>query len=186
MLKPKQLFINIYFNVCVKRVYPHKTNNNIMFRYEKIQKNLFSVPFAMIEFESPAVINCAVNKSKQFAILKINIFSRTSTLRLRQNGRERAISMVQTGITHQAIIDHFIVSRIAISSLMIRLLQTGRTNDIPCSDRPRMTSQPQDRYLRLIHHRNHMIRAGDTTRRTPGLANVRISGQTDRRRLPES
>jgi hypothetical protein len=26
----------------------------------------------------------------------------------------------------------------------------------------------------------------DTARRTPGLANVRISGQTDRRRLPES
>jgi hypothetical protein len=26
MLKPKQLFIIIYVNVCVKRVYPHKTN----------------------------------------------------------------------------------------------------------------------------------------------------------------
>ena len=28
MLKPKQLFIIIYVNVCVKRVY-HKANNNI-------------------------------------------------------------------------------------------------------------------------------------------------------------
>jgi hypothetical protein len=36
MLKPKQLFIIIYVNVCVKRVYPHKTNDNILFRYGKI------------------------------------------------------------------------------------------------------------------------------------------------------
>ena len=36
MLKPKQLFIIIYVNVCVKRVYSHKTNNNILFRYGKI------------------------------------------------------------------------------------------------------------------------------------------------------
>ena len=73
MLKPKQLFININFNVCVKRVHPHKTNNNILFRYEKIPKSQFSVPFAMIElaFKSHEVINCAVIKSKQFAILEI-------------------------------------------------------------------------------------------------------------------
>ena len=52
MLKPKQLFIIIYINVCVKRVYPHKTNNNILFRYGKIPEIQFSVPmieFAMIE-----------------------------------------------------------------------------------------------------------------------------------------
>jgi hypothetical protein len=30
MLKPKQLFIIIYVNVWVKRVYLHKTNNNIL------------------------------------------------------------------------------------------------------------------------------------------------------------
>jgi hypothetical protein len=30
MLKPKQLFIIIYVNVCVKRVYPHKTNNTMI------------------------------------------------------------------------------------------------------------------------------------------------------------
>ena len=49
-----------------------------------------------------------------------------------------------------------------------------------------MTSQRQDRYLRVIHLRNRIITDEDTARRTPGLANVRISGQTDRRRLPES
>jgi hypothetical protein len=38
MLKPKQLLIIIYVNVCVKRVYPHKANNNILFALRKLQK----------------------------------------------------------------------------------------------------------------------------------------------------
>jgi transposase len=51
--------------------------------------------------------------------------------RLRQNDRERALGMVQAGMTHQAVADHFNVSRMTISRLMIRLRQTGRTNDRP-------------------------------------------------------
>ena len=57
---------------------------------------------------------------------------------------------------------------------MIRLRQTGRTNDRPLNGRPGVTSQRQEIYLRLIHLRNRMITAEDTTRITPGLANVRI------------
>ena len=50
-----------------------------------------------------------------------------------------------------------------------------------------MTSQRQNRYFRIIHPRNRIITAEDITRRiTPGLANVRMSGQTVRRRLRES
>ena len=41
-------------------------------------------------------------------------------------------------MTHQAVADHFNVSRITISRLMIRLRQTGRTNDRLCSGRPRV------------------------------------------------
>ena len=44
MLKPKQVFINLYVNVCVERFYPHKANNNILFRYGKIPERKFSVP----------------------------------------------------------------------------------------------------------------------------------------------
>ena len=106
--------------------------------------------------------------------------------RLRQNDRERAVGMVQAGMTHQAVADHFNVSRITISRLMIRLRQTGRTNDRPHSGRPHVKSQPQNRYLRLIHLRDHMIMAEDIVRRTLGLANVRILDQTVRRRLRES
>jgi hypothetical protein len=43
LLKPKQLFIIIYVNVCVKHVYPQKTNNNILFRYGEIPESQFSV-----------------------------------------------------------------------------------------------------------------------------------------------
>jgi hypothetical protein len=52
MLKPKQLFIIMFVNVCVKRVYPHKTINNILFRYGIIPESKFVRPmieFAMIE-----------------------------------------------------------------------------------------------------------------------------------------
>jgi hypothetical protein len=90
MLKPKQLFIIIYVNVCVKCVYPHETNNNILFRIGKIPESKFSIPWSSLRWsnytlKSPAVINCAINKGKQFAILKIRIFTRTSMPRLRQN-----------------------------------------------------------------------------------------------------
>ena len=42
MLKPKQLSVIIYVKVSVKRVYPHKENNNILFRYGKIPESQFS------------------------------------------------------------------------------------------------------------------------------------------------
>ena len=80
----------------------------------------------------------------------------------------------------QGVTYHFNVSRITISRLTIRLRQTGRRND-----RPRVTSQNQDRHLLLIHLRNRIM-AEYTTRRTPALANVRISGRTVRRKLRES
>jgi hypothetical protein len=69
---------------------------------------------------------------------------------------------------------------------MIRLRQTCRTNGRPRNGRPRVTLQRQDRHLRLIHLRNRMITTVNTARRIPGLANVRMSGQTVRRRLHES
>jgi hypothetical protein len=66
--------------------------------------------------------------------------------RLRQNDRKRAVGIVQAGMAHQAFPDDFNVSRITILRLMINLRQTGRTNDRPHSDRPRVASQRQDRH----------------------------------------
>ena len=64
--------------------------------------------------------------------------------RLRQNDRK----LVQAGKIHKAVEDDF---RITISGLVIHLRQTGRTNDRPRNGRPRVTSQRQDRHLRLIY-----------------------------------
>jgi hypothetical protein len=77
-------------------------------------------------------------------------FTRTSMPRLRQNDRERAVGMVQTGMTHQAVADHFNVPRITISRLINRLRQTGRTNDRSRNNRPHVTSQRQDRHLHIF------------------------------------
>jgi len=52
MLKPKQLFVIIYVNVCVKRVYPHKANNNILFRYGKIPECKFSAPWSSLRWSN--------------------------------------------------------------------------------------------------------------------------------------
>jgi transposase len=41
------------------------------------------------------------------------------------------MGMVQAEMTHQAVADHFDVSRITIARQMMRLRQTGRTNDRP-------------------------------------------------------
>ena len=77
--------------------------------------------------------------------------------RLLQYDRERPVSMIQAGMTHQAVADHFNVSRITIARLMIRLRQTNRTNDRPRNDRARVTLQRQNIHLRLIHLQNRMI-----------------------------
>ena len=50
--------------------------------------------------------------------------------------------MIQAGMVHQAVADHSNVSRITIARLMIRLRQTGRTNDRSRNGRSRVTSRP--------------------------------------------
>jgi hypothetical protein len=52
MLKPKQLCVIIYVKVSVKRVYPHKENNNILFRYGKIPESQFSVPWSSLRWSN--------------------------------------------------------------------------------------------------------------------------------------
>ena len=83
--------------------------------------------------------------------------------------------MVQAVMTHQAVADHFNVSRITISRLMIRLRQTSGTNDRQRNGRSRVMSERQDRHLcliHLIHLRNRIITAEDTARRTDCLQKI--------------
>jgi hypothetical protein len=110
--------------------------------------------------------NCAVSKIKQFAILKIWIFTRTPMPRPRQNDRifspeRRCHGPVKMTVSERWVwfwlewftrpLQTTLMSRITISMQMIFLRQTGRSNDRSSNCRPCVTSQRQDRHLRLIH-----------------------------------
>jgi alpha-D-ribose 1-methylphosphonate 5-triphosphate synthase subunit PhnG len=123
----------------------------------------------IIEFE---MIELCIQKIRSLIVLSTKV----NNLPFWQlNDREREVGMVQAGMTHQAVADHFNVSRITISRLMIRLRQTGGTNDRHRNGRSRVMSERQDRHvclIHLIHLRNRMITAEDTARRTDCLQKI--------------
>ena len=61
-----------------------------------------------------------------------------------------------------------------IERLVRRLRETGRVADRPRSGRPRVTSQRQDRAIRLAHLRNRHLTATETAVNTVGSHNHRI------------
>ena len=145
----------IYVNNCVTRVYPHKKKT--------ITSCSVAEKFRKVNFPSHDRIRhlnhmwSLIVPSTKVTNLPFWKFEFSQERRLPQHDRERGAGMVQTGMNYQAVADHFNVSRITISRLMIRPLQTSRTNDRSRSDRPRVTSQRQDRHISLIHIRNRMI-----------------------------
>ena len=72
-----------------------------------------------------------------------------------------------------------------IERLVRRLRETGRVADRPRSGRPRVTSQRQDRAIRLAHLRNRHLTATETAVNTVGSHNRRIHLKTVRNRLRE-
>jgi hypothetical protein len=114
MVKPKQLVIIFYVNACVKRVYPQTI-----------------IPCS-VTFPSPdRVCDDRIRHLNHLQSLIVLSQERRCHM-LRQNYRERAVGMVQAGMTHHAVAVAD-VSRITISRLMIRLRQTCRTIDRPLS-----------------------------------------------------
>ena len=105
--------------------------------------------------------------------------------RLLQNERKRAVGMFQAGMTQTEIANHFNCSRMTIYRLLVRVRAAG-TSDRRRSGRPRETTLRQDRHVTLIHLHNRFVTAVDTTRRTLGICNNRISDQTVRNRLRQS
>ena len=69
--------------------------------------------------------------------------------------------------------------------LVRRRRETGRVADRPRSARPRVTSQPQDRAIRLAHLRNRHLTATETAVNTVGSHNRRIHPRTVKNRLHE-
>ncbi|CAC5406901.1 unnamed protein product [Mytilus coruscus] len=105
---------------------------------------------------------------------------------LRQNDRDRAVGMVQAGMSHIDVANNFGVSKLTITRLMSRLRQTGSSYDRRRSGRPRETTLRQDRRIRFSHLKDRFLPATITARQTPRRHNPRISAQTVRNRLREA
>ena len=102
------------------------------------------------------------------------------------NLRERAIGMLDAGMSTEHVPRHVGCSSRAIRTLRIRFRTTGSTNDLPSRGRARVTTRGQDRYIMNTHMRNRFQTATATAANTPGLHNNRISAQTVRNRLREN
>ena len=89
------------------------------------------------------------------------------------------------GQRQQQVARHFGVHVSTIERLVRRLRETGRVADRPRSGRPRVTSQRQDRAIRLAHLRNRHLTATETAVNTVGSHNRRIHPKTVRNRLRE-
>ena len=72
-----------------------------------------------------------------------------------------------------------------ISRLVQRLRATGRLTDRLRSGRPRVTTQCQDRRIRLVHLRNRLRTATETAREVIGTHGRRVCPRTVRNRLRE-
>ena len=72
-----------------------------------------------------------------------------------------------------------------ISRLVQRLRATGRLTDRPRSGRPRVTTQRQDRRIRIVHLRNRLRTAAENAREVIGTHGRRVCPRTVRNRLRE-
>ena len=78
--------------------------------------------------------------------------------------RGRAIALILQGRSQRDIAQQFGVHESTISRLVQCLRATGRLTDRPRSGRSRVTTQRQDRHIRLVHLRNR-LKDGDRDRK---------------------
>ena len=106
-------------------------------------------------------------------------------VRLSQLDRGRAIALILQGRSQRDVAQQFGVHESTISRLVQRLIATGRLTDRPRSGRPRVTTQRQDRRIRLVHLRNRLRTATETAREVIGTHGRRVCPRTVRNRLRE-
>ena len=106
-------------------------------------------------------------------------------VRLSQLDRGRAIALILQGRSQRDVAQQFGVHESTISRLVQRLRATGRLTDRPRSGRPRVTTQRQDRRIRLVHLRNRLRTATETAREVIGIHGRRVCPRTVRNRLRE-
>lgn len=98
--------------------------------------------------------------------------------RLSLRDRERVLGQLQSGRRAGDVALDFGCHISTIYRLIERERDTGTSDDRRRSGRPRVTSERQDRYIRLTHLRQRNRPATVTARETPGRNNPRISAQT--------
>lgn len=88
--------------------------------------------------------------------------------------------MLHAGELQRRVAQHFGCSVKTINQLLNRFNQTGSTSGRPRSGRPRVTTARDDRRIRLLHSRNRVVTAVETTKTLFGR---RVSAQTVHNRL---
>ena len=102
--------------------------------------------------------------------------------RLTMDVRNRAVGMLQAGMTQINVARRIGVSPSVIHRLISRFTQTNSTADRPRTGRPRCTTPAQDRYLRTSALRSRVI-SGAELRARLLQTGTRVSIQTVRNRL---
>ena len=98
--------------------------------------------------------------------------------RFLQNLRERAIGMLNDGMTTNSVAVNTGCSTWGIRHLRRRFQATGRTEDRPHIGRPRVMACCQDSYTRNTHLLNRFQTARAIAAKTHGTHNNRLSAQT--------
>ena len=106
-------------------------------------------------------------------------------VRLSQLDRGRAIALILQSWSQRDVAQQFGVHESTISRLVQRLRATGRLTDRPRSGHPRVTTQRQDRRIRLVHLRNRLRTATETAREVIGTHDRRMCPRTVRNCLRE-
>ena len=106
--------------------------------------------------------------------------------RIAKHLRERDVGLLEAGASTEDVAAQVGSSVQAVRSLRRRFVQTGSTEDLPRSGRPRVTTPVQDRYILNQHLRNRFLTAPAAASVTPGIHNPRIFAQTVRNRLAEN
>ena len=106
--------------------------------------------------------------------------------RLTEVQRGQAIALLMQGQTQRQVAMQFGMNVSTIERLVHRLRETGRLADRPRTGRPRVTTQHQDRAIRLAHLRNRYVTATETANNTIGNHDRHIHPKTVRNRLREA